>query len=80
MNALIQVAAKQEFTDHGALNAVITKFNDIKNNFYDASGKLAADEEVAEAEFSKFVTDSAETILQSEETISYNNGLIEENI
>jgi len=37
----------QEFADHGAVNQVIGKFNEIRNNLYDSSNKLASDEEMA---------------------------------
>ena len=44
LDALVQVAASQEFAEHSAVLQVIQKFNDIKNNLSDAAGALTADQ------------------------------------
>jgi len=46
LNNLIQVAMNQEFADHGAIQNVIDKFNEIRSNLYDSSEQLAHDETI----------------------------------
>jgi uncharacterized membrane-anchored protein YhcB (DUF1043 family) len=79
LNALIAVAVKQEFADTAAIGQVIQKFNEIKNNLYDSSSKLAADEQVNQQTFEKLVADGNDEIAEAEGGIEYNNGLLVEN-
>merc|ERR1712150_185248 len=76
LNALIQVAVKQEFADQAAIFEVINKFNEIKNNLMDGSAQLAADEAHDVEVYEQFVADSNNDIYNNEQVIANNNDLL----
>merc|ERR1712113_61531 len=79
LNALIQVAVKQEFADQAAIFEVINKFNEIKNNLFDGSAQLAADEAHEVEVYEQFVADSNEEIYNNEDLLVANAQMTVEN-